>query len=331
MTLYVQLYRDATAFDTLSDDWRDLLRRSDNDSFFLTPAYQRTWWHCLGQGELAVLTVQQEPDGPLLGVAPLFGSPARWQTVGCVAVSDYLDWVTARGREREVLAALLDYPLPWQSLDLCNVHRDSPTLRYLPALARERGWVVQSEVQDVCPVVRLPATWEEYLASLRRKDRHELRRKMRRAEETAGLRWYVVESAHDLPAEVDDFLHLMAQSGEDKAAFLTPERRRFFHELAQVSFAAGQLELSFLAVGEHKVASYFSLLYDNRVLVYNSGLDTTLQPALSAGIVLTGLLLRRAIERGRSEYDFMRGNERYKYRFGGQDVTVHRVLVRREV
>jgi len=88
MALYVQLYRDAAVFDSLSDDWRDLLRRSDNDTFFLTPAYQRVWWKSLGQGDLAVLAVRRSPDGPLLGIAPLFGPLSRLQTVGCVEVSD---------------------------------------------------------------------------------------------------------------------------------------------------------------------------------------------------------------------------------------------------
>ena len=338
MSLSVSPHRDPVAFRTLTDEWLALLRRCPTDTLFLTPTYKQVWWHHLGEGELLLLTVRK--DGELLGIAPLFIAQRAdkgrvLQTVGCVEVSDYLDWISAPGREEEAIDALLtflerpDAPA-WDRMDLCNIHRDSPTLRILPRLAEARGWKVETSVQEVCPVVELPDTWEAYLASLRGKDRHELRRKMRRAEAMEGLRWYIVGPEHDLEAEVEDFLTLMAKSSPEKAAFLTPPMRAFFHDLARATFSAGWLQLSFLEVEGHKLASYFNFVYNNRVLVYNSGLDWETYPRLGAGIVLTGFLIRHAIEEGREAYDFLRGDEPYKYRFGGQDVTVHRILIERE-
>jgi len=331
-------HHDPTAFDTLADEWAALLRRSASDTLFLTPAYQRVWWHHLGEGELLLLTARE--GGDLLGVASLFaveraGEGRVLEIVGCVEVADYLDLILTAGREEEVLAAMLDFldgpdaPL-WDLMDLCNIHRDSPTLLFLPVLARARGWAVETEVQEVCPVVALPATWEEYLVSLNRKNRHELRRKLRRAEATKGLHWYIVGSEHDLDAEVEDFLDLMAKSAPEKEAFLIPAMRAFFRELARATFDAGWLQLAFLELNGRKLAAYINFVYNNRVLVYNSGLDWRADPGLGAGIVLAGFLIRRAIEEGRGVYDFLRGDEAYKYRFGGKDVTVHRIMVRRE-
>jgi CelD/BcsL family acetyltransferase involved in cellulose biosynthesis len=344
MVVLVEVHRDPAAFDRLADDWTALLRRSPVDTVFLTPAYQRTWWRHLGEGDLALLTARDggavdAANSPLLGVAPLFvvdrpGEGRALQIVGCVEVSDYLDWILLPGREEQILGALLDFlggagAPPWDVLDLCNVHRDSPTLRLLPPLAQARGWVVETEVQDVCPVVDLPGTWEDYLALLRGKDRHELRRKLRRAEATEGLRWTVVGPQEDLDAAAERFLELMAKSAPDKGDFLAPSMRAFFHELTRVAAEAGWLQLSFLELAGQDLASYLSFVYDNRVLVYNSGLDWQADPGLGAGIVLTGLLIQSAIREGREAYDFLRGDERYKYRFGGEDVTIHRILVRR--
>ncbi|HID90109.1 MAG TPA: GNAT family N-acetyltransferase [Anaerolineales bacterium] len=331
----IEPFQTSSAFDRLAEEWDTLLCRSAMDTIFLTPTYQRTWWRHLGQGDLLLLTVREGEE--LTGVAPLFLTEQEGrrvlQTVGCVEVSDYLDWVLAPGREEEILAALLDFlngSLTWDAIDLCNVHQDSPTLALLPAPARRRGWSVRTEVQEVCPVVDLPETWEAYLASLGRKDRHELRRKMRRAEAMEGLRWYIVGPEHDLGAEMEAFLHLMAASAPEKAAFLTAPMRAFFQELARATFEAGWLQLAFLEVEGRRLASYLNFVYDNRVLVYNSGLDWEAYPTLGAGIVLTGLLIRHAIEKGRETYDFLRGSEPYKYRLGGKDVTVHRILIERE-
>lgn len=338
MPLHTEIHSHPSAFDALADGWTALLRRSSTDVPFLTPAYQQAWWRHLGGGDLCLVTVRD--GGELVGLIPLFrshppdGPTLQW--VGCVEVSDYLDAVIAAGRESEVWEAALEALTgpsvpPWARMDLCSVPDASPTLRVLPALARERGWAVETEVQEVCPVVSLPPTWEEYLASLDRKDRHELRRKLRRAEALDGLRWYIVGPEHDLAAEIEDFLALMARSTRAKAEFLTPPMRAFFRELMGAAFAGGWLQLAFLEWGGRKLAAYLNFVYNNRILVYNSGLDWKADPGLGAGIVLSAFLIRHAIAEGREAYDFLRGSEDYKYRLGGKDVPVYRVLVvRRE-
>lgn len=337
MALLVHSYHDAGGFETLAGEWDDLLHRSPADTIFLTLAYQRTWWQNLGEGELLILAVRDGEE--LVGIAPLFAveSPQGQRvlaTVGCVEVSDYLDFIVARGREEAVYAALVDYlagpSVPaWDLLDLCNVHQDSPTLAMLPGLAETRGWTASTTKDDVCPIVQLPGTWEAYLQMLSKKQRHELRRKLRRIEAEAAVDWYIVGPEHDLRAEVEDFLGLMAASTPDKAAFLTPRMRKFFHALAQVTCDAGWLQLAFLRINGQKAAAYLNFVHNNRVLVYNSGLDWQRFPRLSVGIVLTAYCVRHAIEQGREAFDFLQGDERYKYQFGGQDVEVRRLAIRR--
>lgn len=161
------------------------------------------------------------------------------------------------------------------------------------------------------------------------KQRREIRRKLRRAAGYAASSCYIVGPEHNLEAEVEDFLDLMAASAPDKAAFLTPRMRNFFRELARVTYDAGWLQLGFIEIGDRKAAAYFNFIYNNRVLVYNSGLDWQAFPQFGAGIVLTAYCIRHAIEQGREAYDFLQGDERYKYQFGGQDVEVRRLQILR--
>jgi CelD/BcsL family acetyltransferase involved in cellulose biosynthesis len=337
MALSVNVYQDVRCFQDLAEEWNDLLHRSAADTVFLTREFQRVWWRYLGAGDLRIVTVRD--DGELIGIAPLFSvtDSAGRRTlaiVGGVEVADYLDLIVARGCEEQVYAALLDYlagpeASDWDVLDLYNVHQDSPTLALLPALAEVRGWSASVAQEDVCPIVQLPGSWEDYLKMLNKKHRHELRRKMRRAEAHDRLRWYIVGPEQDLNAEVEAFLDLMAASAPDKANFLTPQMRSFFRELAHVVYDAGWLQLSFLEVEGQRAAAYLNFIYDNRVLVYNSGLDWQSFPHLSTGIVLAGYTIRHAIEHGRDAFDFMQGDERYKYHLGGQDVEVRRLTIRK--
>jgi CelD/BcsL family acetyltransferase involved in cellulose biosynthesis len=337
MALSVYSYHDADGFDALAGEWNQLLRRSAADTIFLTLEYQRTWWQYLGRGELLILAMRDGEE--LIGIAPLFATPnsqgqLAFSIVGCVEVADYVDFIVAQGREEAFYSALLDYlaessVLPWDLLDLCNIHQDSLTLKVLPSLAEARGWAIERAKDDVCPIVRLPGTWEEYLNMLSGKNRHEIRRKLRRANNLATLSWYIVGPEHNLEAEMEDFLTLMAASSPDKEAFLTPTMRDFFRQLARVTYDAGWLELVFLKVRDQKAAAYLHFIYNNRVLVYNSGLDWQAFPKLGAGIILTAYCIRNAIEQGREVYDFMQGDERYKYQFGGQDIEVRRLTIAR--
>ena len=164
--------------------------------------------------------------------------------------------------------------------------------------------------------------------SIDKKQRHEIRRKMRRAEaDERNVRWYIVEDESTLDAEIDDFLALMAND-HHKEEFLTEVMRTQMRTSVHAAFKAGWLQLAFMEVDGQKAAGYLNFDYGNRIWVYNSGLDFNFKD-LSPGWVLLGYLLQWANENGRAEFDFMRGDEDYKYKFGGVKRDVMRVRVER--
>ena len=70
-------------------------------------------------------------------------------------------------------------------------------------------------------------------------------------------------------------------------------------------------------------------VYNNQTLLYNSGLDAARFLRFSPGIILTAHLIQHSIETGRELFDFMRGDEAYKYKLGGIDTTIHQLLIQR--
>jgi CelD/BcsL family acetyltransferase involved in cellulose biosynthesis len=330
-------------FSTLSSEWNTLLHNSTADTPFMTLEWQQTWWDCLGEGELQVVTVRD--GGALIGIAPLFlvvkpfkegEAPKRLlRLIGGVDASDYLDLIAARGREREVFSAIFDVLAKsdqWDAIDLWNVPAASMTRALLSELISTRNWISIDEPQVVCPIIRLPISFEDYLNGLDKKERHELRRKIRRTESVEGLKWYAVtaqDHEYDLDEMAEAFVNLMMQSRSDKSDFMTDQMRRFFHAMIKVTHAGGFLHLSFLEVDGVKAATYLCFDYNSQRLVFNSGLDTMQFQSLSAGIVLAARLIEDAIQRGYTEFDFLRGDEGYKYRLGAKDTQIyHTAIVR---
>jgi CelD/BcsL family acetyltransferase involved in cellulose biosynthesis len=326
----------SAGFAALKPEWNDLVRRSCNDTLFLTWEWQSTWWKHLGEGDLLLLGFRA--DGCLVGIAPLFRTEtADGQTVihmvGCRDVSDYLDLIVEEGQEEAVYSALLDYLATeapeWDLVDLCNIPQDSLTSVRLRELAEARGYQTLVETEDVCPLIHLPATWDDYLMSIDKKQRHEIRRKLRRAEGVADTRFVVVGPEHDLRAEMETFIDLHQKSAPEKDKFMDPTMQEFFYDAAQVLQGAGWLQLAFIEINGVKAATLLNFDYGNDILVYNSGFDPQEFYQLSPGILVTARSIEYAIELGRDTFDFLRGDEEYKYRFGAQDTEVRRLVIAR--
>jgi CelD/BcsL family acetyltransferase involved in cellulose biosynthesis len=334
LTVKLEIYTTPGVFDTLADEWNDLLRRSATNVLFLTHEWQQTWWKALGDGDLRVLAMRDD-GGTLVGVAPMFFSPGGLDGtevafVGCKEVSDYLDFVFDRGHQHACYQVLVDYlgsdDCPaWHHVSLCNIPETSPTLSLLVDMAHGCGWPTEVHFEDVSPIIQLPDTFEAYLASLQGKERRELVRKLRRAGSEVTLTF--AENAGTLEQDVDDFIRLMTASMPSKAMFMTPRMGGFFHAIAQSMFDAGRLQLSFLEIAGQRAATYMNFLYDDTVLVYNSGLDPMKFAHLSPGQVLLGRLIEKAIEDRHRAFDFLQGNEEYKYKLGGKDLKLYTLYV----
>ncbi len=332
------IYTDSTAFETLAEEWDDLLLRSVNAPFFMRHIYQRIWWRCLGNDDLVMIAFRNEA-GQLVGLAPLYGSTnaagqRELSFVGCVDISDYLDLLIDRDHVEAVHQALLDClgwdgGPAWDKLYLCSLAQHSVTHTKLVEAARVRGWQATVEQQDVCPVITLPGSWDEYLAGIDKKQRHEIRRKIRKIEREADTRWYVIDSLEGLAEAMDIFIQLHQQSTQDKEDFWSDDLIEFFKSVSAEIAQAGWLKLYFIELNGIEAAAMLCFDYNNEFLLYNSGYDPEQFANLSPGNVLTSYTIQEAIRLGRSRYDFLRGDEVYKFRFGAQAEPVYDLSIMR--
>jgi CelD/BcsL family acetyltransferase involved in cellulose biosynthesis len=192
--------------------------------------------------------------------------------------------------------------------------------------AESRGYQTAVEVEDVCPIIDLPLSWEEYLMMLDKKQRHEVRRKLRKAD-AADTRFFLVGADDDLQAEMKAFIDLHQKSAPEKDAFMDPQMQEFFFDAARVMQSQGWLQLAFVDIGGTRAATLLNFDYGDDVLVYNSGYDPTRFHHLSPGIIVTARSIEHAVGLGRARFDFLRGDEVYKYRFGAVDTEVRRLLI----
>jgi CelD/BcsL family acetyltransferase involved in cellulose biosynthesis len=170
---------------------------------------------------------------------------------------------------------------------------------------------------------------DDYLATLTKRARHEIRRKVRRAQD-AGI---VALTRVAAPLEhVETFIDLHQRRWGDDGLFPpTPagdQSRTFLRRLFELFGPDGPLALSLLTVGDDTIAAGLTFETDDALLYYNAGIDPAARD-LSPGVVLVHAYVERAVAAGIRRFDFLRGDERYKYEWGAVDEPIQRVVVRR--
>jgi CelD/BcsL family acetyltransferase involved in cellulose biosynthesis len=226
---------------------------------------------------------------------------------------------------------------PWDVVDLRRLRCADPTGDWLAKAlgAREmaNGWTLNVEREDVSPVLTLPegVDIEGFLSTLGKKERHEIRRKVRRAQAVGEIR---LEDSPDPLRDLDAFIDLHQKRWGDDGLFRPgpggEQSRVFARRLFELFGRDGSLRLTFLSVGERRIASGIHIDTGEEILYYNAGVDPDARD-LSPGVLMVYAYVLRALANGTRRLDFLRGNESYKYDWGAIDEPIRRVLVRRGV
>ncbi|MEX0762612.1 MAG: GNAT family N-acetyltransferase [Dehalococcoidia bacterium] len=318
-------------FDSLAQRWPELLEKRSEPTFFETPAWQQTWWKEFGdRAQLKLLTVASD-DGTLKMLAPFMVNDGVASFLGGTDLVDYHDFISMGNAYPHCLDAVLravgeDSNI--RSIHLYSVPEDSPTLECFENVAGAAGWQVNTEEEDVAPRLQLPAAWDDYLAGLSKKNRHELRRKLRRLEAAGDVQYMELTEPDAITPAMDDFMALHRMSTPDKAEFMTGDRERFFRKAVCALAEENIARLCFIELDGQRVATSVSFVMDGVKYLYNSGYDPE-HRQLSVGLLNHVYNIRLSIEQGLRIFDFMRGDEPYKYHLGGEDRRVYRLVARR--
>lgn len=327
----VQIINGESIFSIPEHDWNDLVNRGMTNTPFQLHAYQKAWWMNLKPQNSSLFSiVVRDEDENLIAIGCFYlTEDGVLKFNGCVEETDYLDLIVEAQHAFDAWATIFNilksdnFP-QWRLMELCNIPEISPSRTILNNISDVHGLSLIESVNEVCPVIQLPTSYEIYLETLNSKNRRELKRKLRKAN-GAEVKFSVIGPKDDLEQAVDDFLELLQQSTFEKRDWLNEGRRQLFHQVAKNAHQSGFLMLSFAEVNGKRAAGLFNFDYADRVWVYNSGLDPKAFSNLSLGVVITGQAISWAIENNRQEFDFLRGNETYKYRFGAEDTKVFKI------
>lgn len=327
----VSVSSDPAGIRALAPSWRALQVRDPSTTVFHSPDYTEVWWAEFG-ADRALALIEWTEEGALRGVAAMSLDPdGVLRFAGDLDTSDYLGPVSAP-RDRDGTASVVVEAAVrlagWSRFELHGLAVDSGWPEAFTRAAKAAGLSVEEHQQDVCPRVAIPGTFEAYLEGLSGKLRHEIRRKARRLGQSAP---YTVRLsiAATLEEDLESFFQMHRTSDGPKGKFMHEGMASFFRTLARRLCDLGSLRLALLEIDGRPVAGQFSFSNRGTWSVYNSAYDHS-RKELGAGMVLVSECIRLAAEEGCGTFDFLRGSEDYKYRFGAVDSPLVQLAVTRE-
>ncbi len=304
--------------------WDALLAHAAAPSPFMSWAWHRAWADAASPAELHASEVLalRGPDGSLHGLLPIRLSRVQFRRVwvraltwaiGDVGCPDELDVAALPQADLTALTAAVE-ALPWQVLILSNLMEGARNAERLCTALVERGHAARQRALWRCPQLELPASWDSYLATLSSNRRQILRRKERSLQRNYAAALTVYDEARF----EEGWGHLLALhsqrwdgAGEGGGAFRDPRsellQRRFAGEMAREQ----RLWLATLDLEGQPAAAWYGFASGDTVYFYQGGRDPRWERE-SVGLVLMGMMIQRAIERGHRAFNFLRGDDAYK-------------------
>jgi len=345
--MQVDAISEMQTLSSLRDDWDAVYEADPEAQFFLSSAwlFKRlkrldSPWLVLaarlnGNAENYVaffplrLRLKMNREGEFCNEITTAGAPSADYT-GFICLPEYLHDATA------AIAAHIK-TLNWAELNLANFlasnERLHSFLKCFPLGSFRTGIALLANADSidnsVCPRVKLPSNWEDYLSNaLRPNTRQKVRRFLKQVETSPEFR-ITHTTAATLEYNIEALLHLWAAKWGSRKG----ERLESIRRVARVTlidcFDSGLLFLPVLWKGDMPIGALASLIdTKNKSLLFYMGgrMEGLNNPP--PGLVLHAYSIRAAIAAGFSTYDFLRGNEAYKYSFGTEERHIKCIVVR---
>ena len=334
----IKTIRSLEKLQHYSEDWNNFLERSQNNNIFLTWEWLSTWIKVyLKQNNLLTLIVFEDEE--LVAIAPLWVEKVRFlgllrlkvlKFLGSGEVcADHLDLImgvkNVPGRAR----AIWDYlygPLrsEWDIFEYYNVPNNSPVLDAFYRLGDEDDRCIKREIIDysICPYISLPNSWDEYLKDFSQKGRYSINFSKRRLEQQGKMVLKFCKDVYDLPGEMQRLIALKRKSviaGVRQENYATPEFERFHYHVARKFLEMGLLFLCSIRISGRHVGSFYGFIYNNTLYNYILSVERGIYKRVSIGRALLAYCIEEAIKNKYREFDFLRGDEEYKYHWTDLD------------
>jgi tetratricopeptide (TPR) repeat protein len=344
--VHIDIIETLPSLAKLEDNWNAVYDADDEAQIFLSWKWLNGWLSCIsGPWFILAAKAGEGADLPYVAFVPLrlqstieksdvFGD----MRMGGNFAADYTGLICRPEMENKVIPAFARYvrQMNWARLNLDNLRMSERRVRLLLACFPKAGFrctevtrinKVDGIDNSLCPYVTLPNDWHAYLESLSTNTRQKIRRLLKQVDAQGEYR-ITVATPETFAQDLKTLLGFWETKWRPRKGDRVDSLVHSNGAMLTRSFESGLVYLPTFWHGDRAVAALATLV-DPRKRTYSfymTGRDETFDGP-PPGVILHAFSIRHAIERGYCEYDFLRGNEPYKYSFGCAERKIHSTVL----
>lgn len=337
MTYNIHIVKTDTEFTNLEKIWNELLTFSPANNYFLSWEWLWHWWQVFAEPDDRLMILLVEKEKEIIGIAPFY---VRKRFLGGIypvrrmmflgtqeegdgdVCSDYMDVIYREDEERGVVNILFQAIVQHDICDeiyLSKIDTSTKTFTLFQEEARNLKFFTRIADEFVSPYIKLPSTWDEYLKSISKSMRWNIKNERRKLQKCSNVIYRRTENPTDMGRDFDDLvtLHQKRWGRQGIAGAFSNEKFTMFHKnVMQYMIKNGNLELVVLSEDNQNRAVVYNIYYKNKIYVYQTGRDVD-DRKIAFGYLLHCQCIENAIRKGLVEYDFLpKGpSDDYKDRF----------------
>lgn len=327
----VALCDQEESFRCLQREWNELLEHSACPVVFLKHQWMYTWWLVYGSRQtttrLFILTAR-DAEKRLVGVLPFYLE--RWgrypfalrvlRLLGTAnEAPEYLDAIVHHQNSQRILASLLATLAArrseYDALQLSDLSPKAILPAFLAGWSQTLGGMYESYTCSICPYLKTIGEFDKFIQTLSKKHRYNFRRETHRLIEQRQAVFKVAADSEAVKSglELLFILHQQRWAGKGKKSQFDNEASHTFHRHLAVALAEeGAARLYMLYCKDSPIAIFYCLCYNGQFFYYQAGLDAAFKN-YSLGTVVIGKMIADCFAQNFCEFDFLRGNEAYKF------------------
>ena len=311
--------KETKEFEKLKEPWNALLAQNHTRSAFLTWEWLFSWWQTYAdKKELWIITTWQ--DDELVGIMPFARIKEKQNglnfrtLVPLGSPQSDVSGILVKNLDEEILTHMGEYLLEehkaWHTFELNYYTQDDPALRFLKDFFQQKG-VDNREKKHEHFYISLHQSWEEYLRTLARKFKYNLRRAERLAGEKGEVKFEFFAGG-DLRWNIFEKIIQINKEAHYPLLYDSTKEQEFHKKLVEQNAITELVAVFLLSVDDIPLAYEYGFVHNERYEAWRSGFDTRFDSKISIGKLLAKLMVKTAFALNYNEIDFLRGDEAYK-------------------
>lgn len=307
--------------------WNELLKNSSISNVFLTWEWLFSWGKSFLNGNRIPFIVVVYENDDLVGIAPwcinyVLSGPFKIRRVEFLGTpetgSDYLDVITKKNYEKEVALFLYETMLKnnrkrWDCLFLREVPANSFFFRAFLSHFDNDGKYVEIEKGSFCPGVILPENLDDYLAGQSRNRRQQFKKHYKKLQQENDFQYLTFTNMQDV-----ELLNTFSELYVKRWGVLNEKLISFLNVFIILSKDRSIVRFDLIKIGNKVIAMTLHLIYKDIIYNFLTLIDRNHRRDISIGNIINELSIENAIINKYIKYDFLKGDEEYKFHWANQ-------------